>query len=882
MSERDDGIGPEPKETPPRPKKKRRRRQSWWRRWLPRIGVVLLGLLVAGALGLVLVLRHYEADLPAVGELRHYNPPQVTRVLARDGSTLGEMFVERRTVVAIDAVPDVMKKAVLAAEDARFYEHTGLNYLGMLRALAHNVTTPGSLQGGSTITQQVVKNVLLTPERTFSRKAKEVILARRIEQTLSKDEILELYLNHIYFGHGRYGVEEASRFYFGKSVSELKLAEAAMLAGIVKGPSIYSPRVSRARALARRRFVLDQMAQKGFAPGADVDAALEEPIVLAPESDVSSDLAPEAVEEVRKLLGELVGPAGERGGYTITTTIDPALQAAARAAVRKNLDDYAVRHKLVAPLKKAKGDPKPSETLPKTSYQTVLAEVIAADDAKGTLTVRAGKVEATVDLRDAGRYNPKKLKASEIAEIGKTVRVTLHGLPEPGEADDSGQQPGRAPAKPHPVHAQLELGPQGALVAVDVKTREILALVGSYEGARGGLDRATRASRQPGSTFKPFTYGYGIHTRTMTPASLLVTDPTEVSGYKPGLLAADEGAARKPKRMREALAKSINVAAVWSIDRLGPKNVAKWAASHGITSKLGSDLSLALGSYEVTPREMVAAYATWAAGGEYQAPVLVTKIVGPNGVEVKLPEREAPRRVMDEAEAYLVTSLLTSVVEEGTGQRAKSLGRPIAGKTGTSNRAKDAWFVGFSADVACAVWTGFDDGTPLGAGESGAAAALPAFVEAMRAAHKDRPVTPFREPPGIVRRSIDPETGLLAYEGEEKTIEEVFLAGTDPVETAVPDAGADALDTLDEDAGAPIAAGDEPTEPERDPDAGATVLLPARGPGATEAPDAGAALLPARGPGATEAPDAGAAPLPAPVLPVRSTGGDRQQEAPPF
>jgi len=852
VTEPGDETDPRPRESPEgirasRPKaKKRRPRPSWLRRFIPRVAVAVLGLLVAAALTLVLVLRHYESDLPKLSELRSYDPPQVTRILARDGTTLGEMFVERRTVVSIQNVPDVMKKAVLAAEDAHFYEHAGLNYLGMLRALAHNLRTPGSLQGGSTITQQVVKNVLLTPERTFSRKAKEVILARRIEEALTKDEILELYLNHIYFGHGRYGVEEASRYYFGKSVGELRLAEAATLAGIVKGPSIYSPRVSLPRARQRRTFVLDQMAQKGFARPEDVALAMQEPIVVSTEADVSSDLAPEVVEEVRRKLTEMFGVVGEHGGFTVTTTIDPAMQAAARAAVRKNLDDYATRHKLMAPLVKKKGDAAATEDPVKPGFRVVMAEVTAADDAKNLLTVRAGKLSATIDLRDAARYNPKKLKASEFAEIGKTIRVSLSGVPEPpAEGEGGGKVVSLEQAKVTPVHARLELGPEGALVAVDVKTREILALVGSYAGPRGGLDRATRASRQPGSTFKPLVYSYAIHTRTMTPATLLETDPAQVAGYKPGLLAADESAARQPKRMRDAIARSINVAAVWSVQRLGPANVAKWAAAHGIQSKLGSDLSLALGAYEVTPREMVGVYATWAAGGEYQAPVLITKIVGPNGVDFALPAREAPRRVMEEAEAYLVTSLLTSVIDSGTATRAKVLGRPIAGKTGTSNKAKDAWFVGYSADIACAVWTGYDDGLPLGAGEAGASAALPAFVELMRAAHKGKPVTAFREPPGVVRKRIDPETGLLAYEDQETTLEEVFLSGTEPTEIATQDAGADGGDGADGGAGG----------------------------GAEAAEDAGLPLLPN-----AHVEDAGA-PLPAPTSPVKAT---TPREPPPF
>jgi penicillin-binding protein 1A len=882
VSERDDESDPFPGEKPdgdrpprpiPKPRKKKRAKRTWARTWAPRIGVAILGLLVAGALVLVLVLRHYEADLPPTRDLRSYSPPQVTRILARDGTTLGEMFVERRTVVAIQNVPDVMKKAVLAAEDAHFYEHAGLNYLGMLRALAHNVTAPGSLQGGSTITQQVVKNVLLTPERTFSRKAKEVILARRIETELSKEEILELYLNHIYFGHGRYGVEEASRYYFGKTVSALTLAEAATLAGIVKGPSIYSPRVSLSRALQRRTFVLDQMAQKGFARLEDVQAATKEPIVLAPESDPSSDLAPEAVDEVRRVLSDLLGTAGEHGGYTVTTTIDPVMQAAARAAVRKNLDDYGVRHKLTAPLQKKKGDPTPTSDGVKGAPHVVLAEVIAADDEKSTLTVRAGKVTATVDLKEAARYNPKKLAASEFAEVGKTLRVSLSGLPEVPAEGDGGGRPvivDPPPAKAVAVHARLELGPEGALIAVDVKTREILALVGNYEAVRGGLDRATRASRQPGSTFKPLVYSYAIHTRTMTPATLLETDPTQVAGYKPGLLAADESAARLPKRMREALSKSINVAAVWSIQRAGPANVAKWAAALGIESKLGSDLSLALGAYEVTPREMVGVYATWAAGGEHQAPVLITKIVGPNGVEIALPEREAPRRVMEEAEAYVVTSLLTSVIDSGTGTRAKVLGRPIAGKTGTSNRAKDAWFVGYSADIACAVWTGYDDGFPLGAAEAGASAALPAFVEFMRAAHKNKSVTAFHEPPGVVRRKIDPETGLLAYEGQENALEEVFLSGTEPTEIASPDAGADGGETPDGGA-ADVDAGGTSRDVEDAGAPAANASAPATTASATSAPSANA-----------RAEDAGLPPLPAPLLPVRSSTGAGSHEPPPF
>jgi penicillin-binding protein 1A len=311
--------------------------------------------------------------------------------------------------------------------------------------------------------------------------------------------------------------------------------------------------------------------------------------------------------------------------------------------------------------------------------------------------------------------------------------------------------------------------------------------VGNYEAVRGGLDRTIAAHRQPGSTFKPFVYSYAIHTRAMTPATIIEANPAALHGYRPDNF--DEGEGRTATRLRDALAQSINVAAVWSLERLGPSNVVAWGHALGVESKLGADLSLALGSYEVTPREMVAAYATFAAGGIYEPLHLIRGIVGPNGVAVPLADLPQPRRVLDEAEAYVVTSLLTSVVRDGTAKRAKVLRRPIAGKTGTSNQAKDAWFVGYTTDIACAVWTGFDDPAPLGAGEAGATAALPAFIEFMREADKGRPVTDFAVPAGIVRVMVDPATGLRASPDQTDAIEEVFLAGTEPKEIVTTDGG---------------------------------------------------------------------------------------------
>jgi len=736
-------------------------------RLVKRIVAVAMLLALGGAIWLYVQLERYEARLPSTSELRRYRPPQVTRVLARDGTVLAELFDERRTVVPIDAIPSTMKAAALAAEDADFYDHEGLDYVGMLRALVVNLRSGRMVQGGSTITQQVVKNVMLTPERTFERKAREVLLARKIEQELSKDEILELYLNHIYFGHGRYGVEEAARYYFGKGVAEVSLAEAATLAGLVKGPGIYSPRIDLDKSRRRRDQVLGQMEDKGLASPRAVAQARAEPIALAPAVETMSELAPEAVAEAKRVLHKLVGRAADRGGYTVTTTIDPSLQAEARQAVRDNLDDYLERHDLVAPLNKRKKQPKPFAGKPTTKGHHIFRAVVTgADDEAERLLVQVGEVKGYVRLGRKGRYNPKGLPPSRFAETGRVLRVSA--VVERG-VDDAGV----------PHEYRLELGPQSAMVAMDNRTREIVALVGSYEALRGGLDRATFAKRQPGSTFKPIVYSYGIHERLFTPAT-----PVPVSDSH----APKNGEEPPPLFVRDALARSVNEAAVWAFRQAGGDNVVRWAKALGVTSEIQPTESLALGAYEMRPRELAAVYATFATGGVYEEPVLVSEIKGPDGAVVALPSPPPIRRVLSESEAYVVTSLLESVISEGTGRRARGTGLPLAGKTGTSNDAKDAWFAGYSPSVTAVVWTGFDDAAPLGRPEQGATAALPAWIAFMKAAHHDRyaDVKPWSRPDDVVRIAIDPGTGLLPYDGQEEPTREVFLAGTEPSQIAPP------------------------------------------------------------------------------------------------
>lgn len=752
------------------------------RRWLKRAFIALIALLALASLAVVLVVRHFEAGLPTIPDLQgNYHPPQVTRVLARDGTLLAELYTERRTVVPIETLPATVKLAVLAAEDARFYEHEGLNYLGMLRAMFINLRSGRTRQGASTITQQVVKNIVLDPERSYQRKIREAILARRLEQDLPKDKILELYLNHIYFGHGRYGIEEAARFYFGCGAKDLSLSQAALLAGLIASPESYSPRHSLEKSTTRRRFVLEQMRDKGFITAAQHDAAAKEKIVVAATVEVKSQLAPEIVEIAKRTLRKTIGDAAVLGGYTVTTTIDPKMQTAARKSVRDNLMAYDKRHGLQGPYKTAKRGPKPYEGTPKFSEHKIYnGEVLDADDATGMIHVRVGTVRGAVKLADYERYNPKNLAPSAFTPRGSIVRVSLL-MPEP-----ENPQAQNAPLVP----LRLEQGPQAALIALDVRTREVLALVGNYEGAAGALDRATQARRQPGSTFKPIVYSYALHTRRFTPATLVETRPGTIAGLRP--INAEEGEGSKPMRLREALANSVNVAAVHVAQQVGPENVVPWAKALGISGNVGADLSMPLGAYEASPIEMANVYATFAAGGVYDSARFILRIQDASGRDVPLPAPPPSRRVMEENEAYLTTSLLTSVVDHGTGTRAKALGRPVAGKTGTTNESKDAWFVGYSTDVATAVWFGFDDSQSLGKSEAGSSAALPAWVQFMRAAHEGRPPTEFPRPKDLSSVQIDPESGLRSWEGQENALLEYFLPGTEPIDTAVADAGADA------------------------------------------------------------------------------------------
>ncbi len=791
----------------------------------------ILALAAGGALlaaaGVVALFVYFGRDLPPFEAVTDYRPPQVTRVFDRTGAPVVEFFHERRTVVPIERIPKVLKQAVIAAEDASFYQHKGLDYLGIARALLKDVTHLRASQGASTITQQVVKNLVLSPERSVARKVKEAVLSRRLEQNLSKDEILSIYLNHILFGHLRYGVEEASRFFFNKPVEKLALGEAALLAGLPQSPAPLSPINHPDRAKARQTYVLRQMAENHFITREEAEEEIKRPLAIAPRA--FKPVGPYYAEEVRRAL---VARYGEQqvyeGGLRVEVGMDRRLQELCDAALKHGLEEVdhrfgfkpaalsvdakalaAARPKLEARERAAltRKPGRKSELLwdfsrataealqspeglldavdeePLEPGATVVAPVLSAGDAEALVDLGMRKgVLAFEPMKWARPYSVKwtdpPKKASEVVSAGQLVRVRVLELPKAGAK----------PGDEAPVPLALAPVPQvqGALVSVDPTTRHVLALAGGYDFALSAFNRATQAKRQPGSAFKPFVYAAALASGKFTTASLvndapeLIRDPWTGKEWKPQNFEKDvyEG----PLTLREALSKSKNTVSVRLVEAVGPQAVIDLARRAGIDSPLPETMTLALGTAEVSPLELANAYATFAALGKRASPILIIRVVDPSG-KVLESHVAAPEETLSPAVAYVTTSLMRSVVEMGTGVQASELRRPVAGKTGTTSEARDAWFSAFTPDLVATAWVGFDDHSSLGATLTGGAAALPIWLEFMKGATEGRPRLEFTEPPGVESVRIDPQSGLRAAEGAPGR-EEVFVEGTSPKEVA--------------------------------------------------------------------------------------------------
>lgn len=788
-------------------------------RWLPILkwtAILAAAGVAVGAATIAVVFWIYGHDpkLPNIAKLSDYRPRQVTTVLDANDRRIGELFTERRTVVALDKIPPIVVDAFVAAEDNKFWTHSGIDYIGMVRALFVNIRSGSASQGASTITQQVVKNLLLSPEKSFRRKVQEIILARRLEKALSKKDIMALYLNEIYFGRGRYGIAEAARFYFGKEVSQLDVGEAAMLASLPKEPEkLGSALVSlRTRtevtptvlyAKDRQKYVINNLVEMGKLSAAEGEQwkAARIQIIKDPFPHLGS--APEWVDLVRKELVAQNGEAALEKGHAVRSTLDPELQAVAQRALQAGIRAVDKRHHAGRPARAVKPDRVAAEIgalakrLPRgplTQKRIYDAVVTSVRDDDQQLNVDLGNMPAVIELgtEEDARFNPpsdagKVKKPSERFKVGDVVEVVV---PEAAGGGATAGAPS-APVSASPRRVAFAPGPEGAVVVMDVKTRSVRALVGGYASRVAGFNRATMAKRQPGSSFKPIVYAAAFERAAVaqchandpaltqvcaTPASVVNDAPEVFDLWRPKNFESGEYAG--PVRLRTALAKSINTVSIRLTYDLTPPAVAAMARKLGIRSALPNEMSLALGAGEVTPLELVNAFATIAAGGTYAEPKFIAAIDRVVQPAVRSEQALAPEV------AYVLADTMRSVVTEGTAAAiADKVKVPVAGKTGTSNDARDTWFVGFTPDVVIGVWIGYDDNRAL-PGEQGSRVAVPVFVDIAKT--MKLPDKTFPRPDRVVEVAIDRQTGLLAPDGAPATttLREVFVDGTQPIEVA--------------------------------------------------------------------------------------------------
>ncbi len=726
-----------------------------------------LAALVAGAAGVAVIVKLTVADLPDVNALKNYRPPLTTTVFSRDGVLMAELAEENRYIVEPSALPAHVVWSFIASEDGKFYEHAGIDFQGILRAALNNLRHGRVVQGGSTITQQVAKALLLTPERSFRRKIREIALAFRIEENLSKEEIIKLYLNQIYLGHGAYGVEAAAKVYFGVKAEKLTISQAALLAGLPQAPSAYDPYRHPDEAQKRRSYVLEQMLSLGKISKAEYQKANAEPIVLANYENFFKRISPYFTEQARRELDSRYGSAEVlKGGMKVVTTMDSKLQMAAQRALQRGIEGFDHKrgyHGLVRV-----GSPK--ETAP---FMKGFPEIDAVAEALVT-SVTPEKISV---LSRGARFD---ISAEDLAwAIGEGNLPSKRFRP-----GDVVQVKFRAQSK-GTLAAFLHQEPsvEGALVCLDAHTGEVLAMVGGYSFDKSQFNRATQAKRQAGSAIKPFIYGAAIE-KGLTPAYVVFDTPVVYDA--PGL---EEK--WKPKNysdkfygattLREALVLSRNLVTVKVLQDIGTTQAISFLRRAGITSDLGPDLSLALGACAVSPIELAAAYGVFATGGFSHTPAFIASVTDRDGnllQSFKKPAETTPN--IDPRVAFVINNMMQAVINEGTGARARGLPVPAAGKTGTTNEARDAWFVGVTPDLITAVWIGNDDNTTIGSGETGGAVSAPIWKEFMDRAVLGRKSGDFPMPEGIEFATVDGDTGMLAGPRSKRTFNAAFIAGTVP------------------------------------------------------------------------------------------------------
>ena len=797
--------------------------------WKFLIRTILVGA-IAFVIAVIVFMLWWAAlgkTVPSVKALAEYNPPVTSRVHAGDGTLIYEFADEHRVFVPYEAIPEHVVQAFVSAEDKNFFTHGGIDYKGLLRGVINTVKNKlsgkGGMQGGSTITQQVAKNMLLSNEQTVVRKAKEAIVAQRMEKAFSKEHIIELYLNEIYLGGRSYGVGSAALNYFNKSLPELNLSEAAVLASLPKFPGRVNPYTNPARVLIRRDYVLNRMVDDGYISQEQADEAIARPLTTTkrfrgPEYAAATYF----VQELRKQLIDQYGEQElEQGGLSIRTTIDTKLQLAAQEALQIGLETYDRRHDYRGPLKTL--DASATDVLEQLNaitlpggygnWERAMVTSLGTRGAKLMLSDGRNTAIPSEDLEWAETYarqdGGKGLKPGDVI-LAKVTRTILNAAEtgtgvegEPAADDQTVEQ--ALPIMVPSAQSELKQIPEldGALIAIDPHTGRVLAMMGGYSFFKSPFNRVTMANRQPGSSFKPFVYGAALE-QGYTPATKMLDSPyvyyDEHTGevWKPRNYAA--GRSYGEVTMRRALEKSYNQVTARIATDIGMEAVSEFAERFGVYDHLPPYPAMSLGSGETTPWRMAKAYAAFVNGGKEVTPTLLDRVQDRHGVtlyrhDLRLCEGcvadawdgsgppELPddrRQLVDPIIAYQIVHMLEGVVERGTARRARRVGKPLAGKTGTTNDYHDALFYGFSPDLVVGIWMGFDTPKTLGANEGGGSVAGVVFTEFMERALEDKPAIPFRIPPGVRLVSIDADTGDLPSMSSDTIILEAFRPGTEP------------------------------------------------------------------------------------------------------
>ena len=781
--------------------------------------VVGLSIATLIASGFYLYLR---PGLPAVEQLLDIRLQTPLRVFSADDRLIAEFGEKRRAPVTIEQIPTIQLHAFLAAEDARFYEHFGVDIRGLMRAAIELVSTGEIQSGGSTITMQVAKNYFLSRDRTFIRKFNEILLALQIERELDKNRILELYLNKIYLGNRAYGIEAAAQVYYNKPVAELSLAQMAMLAGLPKAPSAYNPIANPVRAGIRRDWILSRMRDLGYITDSAYELASSAPITAsynAPSTEVDAD---HVAEMARNEMVSRYGDATYTDGYSVTLTVNSRKQQEATEALRAGLEAYDQRHGFRGPIGQVSGEALAPDNLPglMAGYPMVASLIPAVVTA-----VRDEDMVADVYARTLGQavipfgtmtwarrhktedlMGPEPEQPSDVLGVGDIVYVKTIETQDPGSQPEPAQD--QTPGPEPKLELALSQVPkaQGALISLKAKTGAVEALAGGYSFSQTKYNRATQARRQPGSTFKPFLYLSALE-KGKTPATIyndapIVFDDSELeTAWRPQ---NSSGQFYGPTRLREALYRSRNLVSIRLLRDLGIQSTIDYLDQLGIpTQNMQKDLSLSLGSGLLTPMDLARGFAVIANGGYDVQPYFIKRITDVNGEELytapktilcdtdcaqeqttgntentgnnEEPQTRLAPRLADERAVYILHSMMRDVIRLGTGRRALALGRDdISGKTGTTNEQRDTWFGGFNHDIATTVWVGFDQPAPLGRGEFGASTALPIWLDYMEVALKDQPSSLMPRPNGIVNVRIDPDTGKRARPGQAGAMFEIF------------------------------------------------------------------------------------------------------------